>query len=55
MNELTEIILKEKQEGESTRSFLERFGVTSQKFYNWKKGATPEDKILMKNQRSVKS
>nr|DAY21846.1 MAG TPA: Cro protein regulating protein [Inoviridae sp.] len=48
MNELTEIILEKKQEGESTRSFLEKFGVTSQKFYNWKKGATPEDKILMK-------
>ena len=42
MNELTEIILSEKQEGESTRSFLERFGVTSQKFYNWQKGATAE-------------
>ncbi len=48
MNELTEIILKEKKENETTRKFLERCGVTSQKFYNWKNGTTPEDKILAK-------
>jgi hypothetical protein len=48
MTELTELILNENKEGESERQFLRRFGITSQKFYNWKKGTTPEDKILRK-------
>lgn len=49
MSKLTDLI-ESKYIGsghKSMRQFLQTLGITQQKFYNWRDGAVPEDKILI--------
>ena len=48
MSELTEVILNFKNEGESETKFVEKMGISKQKFQAWKKNVIPEDKALYK-------